>query len=256
MSLVTTMVDEIGVAVVAMRDTVGKNAFSRAFVADLEAALSSVHTNTQAKACVFVGLEDVFCAGGDREVLLSLADGKIAPYDLELTRALLDVPIPTIAAMAGHAVGGGLVFGLACDIVVMAKESRYGFNFMDLGFTPGMGTTRLVQAVLGDALAAEMMFGGQYFRGTRFERSLVNYVVPQAEVESKAAAVALRFADKPRFALELLKRSLGLARRCAFEEARAMESMMHEICFAHPQTRARIEETYVSAPARKPDPDE
>jgi polyketide biosynthesis enoyl-CoA hydratase PksI len=107
-----------------------------------------------------------------------------------------------------------------------------------------MGTTRLVQAALGEPLAAEMMFGGQYFKGARFERSLVNYVLPRDQVVGKARAVAARFADKPRFALELLKRSLGLSRRRAFEEARTMESMMHEICFAHPETKARIEENY------------
>jgi polyketide biosynthesis enoyl-CoA hydratase PksI len=242
-------VDAQGIATLALQDQAGKNAFSLEFVAELEKKLAALATDENAKVCVLTGLEEVFCAGGDRDVLLRLADGRVAPYDLELTGALLDVPIPTIAAMAGHAVGGGLVFGLCCDIVLMARESRYGFNFMEMGFTPGMGTTRLVQAALGDPLAAEMMYGGQYFKGRRFERSLVNYVLPRAEVERKAHAIAARFADKPRFALALLKRSLGLSRRRAFDEARTMESMMHEICFAHPETKARIEENYPSTTA-------
>ncbi len=241
-------VDADGLAHLSLMDKVGKNAFSRAFVETLLQRFEQLSADRRAKVCVLTGLEEVFCAGGDREVLLSLADGGIAPYDLALTRALLELPIPTVAAMAGHAVGGGLIFGLACDMVVLGSESRYGCNFMDLGFTPGMGTTRLLQIAVGEHIAAEMMYGGQYFRGKHFEgRSSINYIEPRAKVEGRAMKIARRLTDKPRFALELLKRSLGLPRRRAFEEARTMESCMHEICFAHPETKKRIRENYLSA---------
>lgn len=247
-------VDDDGVAVLHMHDETGKNAFSRTFVTELMERLERCHRD-DVKVVVITGLEDVWCAGGDREVLLGLAEGTIEPYDLTLTRALLEVPVPVIAAMAGHAVGGGLVFGLSCDVVLLGKESNYGTNFMDMGFTPGMGTTRLIQLALGEHLAAEMMFGCQYFRGAHFDgRSHVNYVLAKAKVESKALKVARRMSDKPRFALELLKRSLVAPRRELFEQARTMESMMHEICFAHPETRARIAENYT--PTRRDGGDE
>lgn len=244
-SPVSLTVDDDGVAVLRMQDEAGKNAFSRGFVAALTAAFDEVAARRDVKACVLAGLPSVFCAGGDREVLLGLADGSIAPYDLSLTRALLEVPVPTVAAMAGAAVGGGLVFGLACDMVVMARESRYGANFMDLGFTPGMGSTRLLQYAVGEYVAAEMLFGGQYFRGEHFVgRGQVNAIAPRAEVEARASDIARRIADKPRPALLLLKRALALPRRRAFEEARTVESMMHEVCFADPAVLARIRENY------------
>lgn len=244
-SLVDLALAGDGVAVVTMRDAAGKNAFSRAFAAALTAALAEAGRRPEIRACVVAGLPEVFSAGGDRDVLLGLAEGTIAPYDLVLTRALLEAPVPTIAAMAGPAVGGGLVFGLACDMVVMARESRYGANFMDLGFTPGMGATRLLQFAFGEYVAAEMLFGGQYFRGEHFAaRGQINAVVPRADVEARALDIARRIADKPRHALLLLKRALALPRRRAFEEARTVESMMHEVCFADPQTVARILENY------------
>ena len=237
-------VDEDGLAVLHMRDEEGKNAFSEAFVAQLTGALRRAH-GEDVKAVVIRGMEEVFCAGGDQSVLMRLAEGTLAPYDLDLTRALLEVPVPTVAAMAGHAVGGGLVFGLSCDVVVLGRESRYGTNFMDMGFTPGMGTTRLIQAAVGEHVAAEMMFGCQYFKGKHFEgRSLVNYVLPRAEVDAKAMKVARRFVDKPRYAITLLKRSLALPRRRAFEDARTTESMMHEVCFGRPETREHIRKNY------------
>jgi polyketide biosynthesis enoyl-CoA hydratase PksI len=239
-------VDADGCATLRMQDRAGKNAFSQSFVAALVAMLTAIATRSDIKVVVLCGLPDIFSAGGDRSVLLGLAEGRIAPYDLLLTRTLLELPQPSLAAMAGPAVGGGLVFGLACDLVFLARESRYGCNFMDLGFTPGMGTTRLLQAAVGPYLAAEMMMGAQYFRGQELadRGAQVNAIVPRAEVESRALDVAARLCEKPRAALLLLKRSLGLPRRLAFEEARTLESLMHELCFADPATQALIRQNY------------
>lgn len=254
---VTVDIDDHGVATVRMRDEAGRNAFSREFVDELVAALNSLGSadsagpagGAEVKVAVICGLPEVFSAGGDRSVLMGLAEGDVAPYDLLLTRSLLDVPVPTVAAMAGHAIGGGLVFGAACDILVMGASSRYACNFMDMGFTPGMGTTRLLQTALGEHIAAEMMYGCQYFKGKHFQgRSLVNYIEPNEKVEARAHKVAMRMTDKPRFALELLKRNLALPRRQAFEQARTAESLMHEICFSNPETLARIRDNYTPIP--------
>lgn len=239
-------VDADGCATLRMQDRAGKNAFSQSFVAALVTQLTAIGARSDIKVVVLCGLPDIFSAGGDRSVLLGLAEGRIAPYDLLLTRTLLELPQPSLAAMAGPAVGGGLVFGLACDLVFLARESRYGCNFMDLGFTPGMGTTRLLQAAVGPYLAAEMMMGAQYFRGQELadRGAQVNAIVPRAEVEARALDVAARLCEKPRTALLLLKRSLGLPRRQAFEEARTLESLMHELCFADPATQALIRQNY------------
>lgn len=235
-----------GVATLRMADPSGRNAFSRPFIAELQAALAEVRADERIAACVLAGLPEVFSAGGDREVLVELAEGRMKPYDLTLTRALLDIPVPTVAAMAGPAVGGGLIFGLSCDIVLLGRRSRYGCNFLDLGFTPGMGTTRLLQAAFGEYVAAEMMFGCQYFRGRDLERvALVNGVFDAADVERQAQKRARRFAEKPRHALVLLKRALVLPRRRAFEEALVLEAAMHEACFSRPETRERILESYL-----------
>jgi len=249
-------VDAEGLALLRMRDEAGKNAFSQPFVAALVAALTALGGRADVKVVVLAGLDGVFSAGGDRSVLLGLAEGRIAPYDLLLTRTLLELPQPSIAAIAGAAVGGGLVFGLACDLVFMARESRYGCNFMDLGFTPGMGTTRLLQAAVGPYVAAEMMLGAKYFRGADLAArgAQVNGVLPRAEVEAAALDVAARLCEKPRGALLLLKRALGLPRRLAFEEARTLESMMHEICFADPATQASIRENYHPTSPAEPAP--
>lgn len=237
-------IDDEGIADLWLADEAGDNAFSRELVAELLAALTATDVPS-CKVVVIRGLARVFSAGGDRALLLELADRKLAPYDLTLTRALLEVPVPTIAAVEGHAIGGGLTFAIACDLVILGAHSRYGCNFMELGFTPGMGTTRLLQAAFGEYWAAELMYSARYVRGSELAgRSLVNAVLPNDRVLAHARALAGRIADKPARALRLLKRALAGPRRERFEQALREEALMHELCFGDPATRARLAERY------------
>ncbi len=249
--LITQTQDDQGIVTLTMQDRKGNNALGVEFVEALFEELHKLSNNRDAKVCIVKGLEDVFCAGGDQEMLLDLADGNVAPTDIMLSRAMLEVPIPTIAAMEGHAVGGGLALGLCCDIVLMAKESRYGCSFMNMGFTPGMGTTRLLQYAVGEFIAAEMMYGGEFFRGSHFEKnSNINYILPRKKIMRKATQIARRIAEKPRFALELLKNDLSIPKRRAFEESRIHEAAMHQICFSEPETIKLIKENYAPALSR------
>jgi polyketide biosynthesis enoyl-CoA hydratase PksI len=243
--LVTLERPEPGLALVQMQDAEGKNAFSPPFVEALLGCLEQAAGDPEVRVCLLRGLPEVFCAGASEELLLDLAKGSVEATDILLSRALLDLPLPAVAAIEGHAVGGGLTLGLCCDVVLLARESRYGCPFMNLGFTPGMGTTRLLQAAVGEYVANEMMYGGQYLKGAHFAGSGgVNYVLPRAEVYPRALSVARRMADKPRRSLELLKRHLSRPRRQAFEEARTVEAFMHRICFDDPETAKRIQDDY------------
>jgi polyketide biosynthesis enoyl-CoA hydratase PksI len=235
-----------GVLVVAMNDKDGSNAFSQPFVGDLEEILDYLSNDRTAKVVVLAGLSDVFASGAPRELLQRLARGEVAPTDIMLSKAVLDIPVPTIAAMAGHATGGGLALGLCADIILMSRESRYGASFMNLGFTPGMGMTRLLEHVLSPAIAHELLYTGEFRRGSEFAGAAgVNYILPRDEVYPKAMQVAARISEKPRCALELLKRTLSVRRRQAFEESRTLEALMHTISFTQAETRDRIESDYV-----------
>ena len=246
--LVTLEHVEPGIALLSLSDAEGQNRFSEPFIAELLARLEQLAQDVEVRVGVIRGLPDVFCAGASEEILLDLAEGRMGSTEIVLPRVVLDLPIPMVAAMEGHAIGGGLALGLCCDIVLMARESRYGCSFMNMGFTPGMGTTLLLAQALGEHRAAEMMYGGQFFRGSHFAQGTgVNYVVPRDEVLSKAMELGQRIAEKPRHALVLLKRSLSLAKRTAFEQARTVETMMHEICFSRPETAELIEDNYASA---------
>jgi polyketide biosynthesis enoyl-CoA hydratase PksI len=238
-----------GVATLTMEDDAGKNALSHAMVAALGEAFAALAANEDVRAVVLAGLPEMFSSGASEKVLRDLLTRRREPSDILLPRLLLDCPVPCLAAMAGHAVGGGMALGLAADIVLLANESRYGLGFLNLGFTPGMGTTRLLEHVLSPAIAHELLYTGEARRGRDFaERTGINYVLPRSEVVPRAVALAARIAEKPRPALVALKRVLSAPRRQAFEAARTQESLMHAISFAQPEVARLISDTFVNEP--------
>ena len=210
-----------------------RNALSHAMVDALEITFTALGRNPEVRAIVLAGSEDYFSSGASREVVDDLATGRRDSSELLLPRVLLDCPVPVIAAMAGNAIGGGFALGMAADFIVLARESRYCLNFMDLGFTPGMGTTCLLEHVLSPAIAHELLFTGEARRGRDFEgKTGINHIVPRAEVMPRAHELAARISEKSRLTIVALKRVLSLPRRQAFEAARTQETAMHHLSFA------------------------
>lgn len=234
-----------GVATVTLADPASHNALGEAMVQALTSAFDAVGRDRDICVVVLTALGPTFCAGAPADFLTRLADGTLQSSDLLLPRSLLECPVPVIAAMAGPAVGGGFTLGLAADIVCLARECRYGFSFMNMGFTPGMGTTALCEHVLPPALAHELMYSGEMRRGADLARTGINHVVPKADVEPRAFDVAARIADKPRTAVEALKRTLSLPRRRAFDAAITLETLMHQVTIGAPGAAVRIRATYV-----------
>jgi polyketide biosynthesis enoyl-CoA hydratase PksI len=237
--LVEVAIDD-GVATISLCDPASGNALSAGMVEVLTRRCEELGRDPAVRVVVLCGAADVFCSGAPPELLAELVrGGGVAPTDIRLARVLLDLPIPSLAAVEGHAVGGGLALALSADIIILARESRFGMPFMDLGFTPGMGTTRLLEHVLSPAIAHELLLTGEMRRGDAFAGSGVNHVLPRSAVRPKAMDLARRIAEKPRSALELLKRALSLPRRRIFEETYTLETLMHQVSFHDLATRQR-----------------
>jgi polyketide biosynthesis enoyl-CoA hydratase PksI len=239
-----------GVACGQMDDAECKNALGHQMVDDLTRVFEELGRDEDLRAIVLTGLPEVFSSGASYELLDDLASGRRAPAEVLLPRVLLECPLPCLAAMSGYGLGGGFALGIAADIVLIARESRYSLNFLDLGFTPGMGATVLLEHVLSPAIAHELMFSGECRLGRDFDgRSGINYVLNRDDVLPKALDLAERIAEKPRYAVMALKQVLSAPRREAFEAARAHETLMHTMCFAQPGMKERFQQT---SAARKP----
>jgi enoyl-CoA hydratase/carnithine racemase len=147
-----------------------------------------------------------------------------------LLDALESLPLPTLAAINGHALGGGLELALACDLRFMGSGSgQVGLPEVRLGMIPSLGGTQRLPLVVGKGRALEMMFRGLQLSPEEAERiGLVNGVYPQSELEERTLDYATRVARQATGAIARIKRCVntglyhGLARGLA-EEQKAFE---------------------------------
>ncbi len=221
-----------GIVWLEMQDVQKKNGLSKDFCTQFEEAIRLITENEQAKVVILAGLDDIFSSGATPEILREIAENKIRPAELTLAKKLLSLPLPVISAAEGSAIGGGFALAMAADIIVIAEESRYGANFISLGFTPGMGITRFLEHSMSPAIAHELLYTGELRKGADFKGvANFNSIVPRSEVRHRALDIALRISEHPRNSISLLKRALSLPRRLHFEESSTLETLMHEISF-------------------------
>ncbi|RQH19835.1 polyketide synthase, partial [Okeania hirsuta] len=157
----------------------------------------------------------------------------------ELLTLALNCPIPVIAAIEGHALGGGFAIGLYADLIVLSQESFYASNFLKYGFIPGAGAIFILLKKLGLELGQEMVYTARNYRGEELEKRGVPFpVLPRKEVLKFAKKIANEIAEKPRLSLVTLKKYLISEIRKKLHEVLPKEIEMQEITFHQPEVKA------------------
>lgn len=230
---------------ITLEDRRHKNTFSEELCTGLVEAFAAVAEDPDCKVVVLTGYDTYFCCGGTQESLLSLSSGQGKFTDLPIYQLPLSCELPVIAAMQGHAIGGGFAFGLFGDFVVLSRESVYTTNFMKYGFTPGFGSTLVLREKLGLPLAQEMLMTAANYRGADLaQRGIPFPVVPRAEVLSCAHKLARDLAEKPRRSLVTLKNHLVADLRRRLPEVTELEVAMHGQTFHDAEVKERIRSLY------------
>jgi acyl transferase domain-containing protein/NADP-dependent 3-hydroxy acid dehydrogenase YdfG/acyl carrier protein len=233
---------DAGILVVRMEDHANRNMFTEALLHGLMHCFDQVERDPSVRVVVVTGCDKVFSMGGTREELLTLT-GNVATFaDMEfIFKGFLQCRVPVIAAIQGHASGGGLVFGLYADMVVMAEEGLYSAVFTKYGFTPGLGATLILPDKLGGALAVEMMMTAATYRGADLKQRGANVLFqPQTRVLDEAIALARSLTRIPDYTLRTLKDSLAREKLARLPAVIAEELRMHGETFGHPEVKARI----------------
>jgi polyketide biosynthesis enoyl-CoA hydratase PksI len=233
---------EAGIVQVTMQDRVNKNTFTDELIAGLTAAFETIKARTDYKVVILTGYDHYFSSGGTQAGLRELFEGKVKFTDKDLYSLALNCPIPVIAAMQGHAIGGGFVMGMFADFVILARESVYTTNFMKYGFTPGMGATFILPKKLGFSLAEEMMLTASTYRGEELQKRGIAFpVIARERVLAHALELARSLAEKPRVSLVTLKDHLVAPLREQLPGFIEQEIAMHELTFHQPEVKHRIE---------------
>lgn len=235
-----------GVVQITMQDREHKNTFSGRLITGLSEAFERVRTDARCKAVVLTGYENYFASGGTKESLLQIQDRKISFTDANLYGLALDCPVPVISAMQGHGIGGGFAMGLFADFIVLSQESVYTTNFMQYGFTPGMGATLILPKKLGFSLGQEMLLSAKTYYGRDLkERGVPFPVLRRAEVLPYAVELAENLAEKPRVSLITLKDHLVSDLRSELPSYIEREVAMHDKTFHQPEVRDLIQARYL-----------
>ncbi|MFN7144364.1 MAG: enoyl-CoA hydratase-related protein [Myxococcota bacterium] len=211
------------------------------------ATVEMLRARTDLSVVVLRGGREWFNAGAARDTLLVADSGeRVTRYVFEVPRRVLEIPQLTVAAMEGHAVGGGLLLGLWCDVAWLAAERLYGANFTALGFTPAMGATAVLAESFGEPFARRMMFDGRLRTGRELPLSdrTSPAVLPAAEVLPAALAWAVTAAEVPIPTTWSLKATLAFRRRRALEAVVPEETAMHDALLSRPDIRAFIADSY------------
>ncbi|MEK4042699.1 SDR family NAD(P)-dependent oxidoreductase [Paenibacillus sp. FSL H8-0048] len=237
---------EGGVALIRMQDIRHNNTFTHEVIQGLTHCFNLAQQDEQIKAIVVAGDERIFSMGGTQEQLLDISDSKLSFTDAPiLYRGMLECPIPVISAMEGHASGGGMLFGLYADIVVMAEESVYSAAFAKYGFTPGMGATFILEDKLGKNLAMEMMFTASMYTGEQLkDRAAPVLFRAKNKVLQEAVSIARQIAGKPRTTVSVLKQELASRVLEELLHCVERENEMHRITFTTPEVKAKIRQLY------------
>ena len=149
-----------------------------------------------------------------------------ARHELEsgVARRLAELPMPTIAAIEGNALGGGLELALCCDIRVASERAKLGLPEVRLAVTPGAGGTQRLPRVVGSARAREMILIGRVLTAAEAERiGLVHEVVPVGQAVARATAIGEEIALRGPVAVREAKRLIGIAENAAIDDGLAAE---------------------------------
>ncbi len=240
-SVVTFKEVEPCIVQVKMQDRVYKNTFSEELVHGLIEAFQKIKANSTYKVVILTGYDNYFCSGGTQEGLLAIHEGRGKFTDVNVYALALECEIPVIAAMQGHGIGGGFVMGLFADFVILSRESVYTTNFMQYGFTPGMGATYIVPKKMGFSLGEEMLLNAGNYRGAELEKRGVSFkVVSRKDVLSSALQLARQVAEKPRISLITLKNHMVKSIREQLPNVVNQEIAMHDKTFHEPEVKERI----------------
>ncbi|XP_021539583.1 enoyl-CoA hydratase domain-containing protein 2, mitochondrial isoform X2 [Neomonachus schauinslandi] len=180
-----------GITEILMNRPSARNALGNILVSELLEALAQLREDQQVRVLLFrSGVKGVFCAGADLKEREQMSEAEVGIFVQRLRGLMNEIaafPAPTIAAMDGFALGGGLELALACDLRVAASSAVMGLIETTRGLLPGAGGTQRLPRCLGVALAKELIFTGRRLSGAQAQAlGLVNHAVSQNE-EGNAA---------------------------------------------------------------------
>jgi len=219
------------VAIITLNRPHRLNALSAGLHRDLYNAITEVSNDPSIKALIITGGDKCFCAGADIKETSS-GEGRSEPAaPMRISRAgdpftrIEHMDIPTVAAIAGVCVGGGLELALVCDLRISSSDARFGLPEVNIGIIPSGGGTQRLPRLIGATRAKDLMYTGRLIGPEEAERiGIINRVVPHESFMDEAKKLALDLAEKPPLAVRMIKSCVNVGSQMNLRDALEYET--------------------------------
>jgi len=204
------------------------NALNTQMGRDLVELFEGIAQEPGALRCiVLTGAGKAFCAGGDLKQRDGMTPAQWSAQHVvfeRMARALLDCPVPLVAAVNGAAYGGGCEIAAACDFLYAAESAKFALPEAKLGIMPGAGGTQTLARAVGEKRAKELVLTGKAFTAAQAERwGLVNEVLAADALLPAALASARTIAANAPLSTRQVKQAIGRGLRMSLADGLAFE---------------------------------
>jgi enoyl-CoA hydratase len=211
------------------------NALNQQVLQDLATVIDQILVN-KPRCVILTGAgEKAFVAGADIASMSEMARPQaraLAELGQGVFRRWEQLPMPTIAAINGFALGGGCELALSCDIRLASAKARFGQPEVGLGIIPGFGGTQRLARTIGVGLAKELIFGGQMINAERaLAIGLVNSVYEPDELMAAAQKLAGKIAAQAPIAVRAAKEAMALGVQTDIDSGMTIEAAYFATCF-------------------------
>jgi len=228
--------DDGPVRVVTINRPDALNALNAQVVAELTAVVEATATESDVRGLLLTGSGKAFVAGADIAAMATMAPEEalnFAGRGHALGEMLGNLPIPTLAAVNGFALGGGCELALACDFIYASEKAKFGQPEVNLGVIPGFGGTQRLLRRVGQARALELCMTGAMIRADEALRiGLVNRVLPPEGLLDASKETLKTIADKGPLAVAKVKQVILDGASMPLDEACDLEQQAFAQLFA------------------------
>ncbi len=197
------------VAIITFNRPAKKNAMSKQLMRELVEAVDNAQKDDAIKVLVLTGGPECFCAGADLSEVQQSKTGAPDEGAPDPMSKVKDFPKPTIAAIGGACVAGGIELALCCDIRIASETAKIGDGHIRMGLIGGGGSPVRIPRLIGESRAKELIFSGNLVDGKEaYNLGLVNRVYPKEKFMEEAMALANKIGAHSLTALKLTKKAI------------------------------------------------
>ena len=223
-----------GAATITLNKPETYNAMDMVMRVELFELLTDLSKDDEVGAVVLTGAGKAFCSGGDLSTMGNSAPNagrKRMQHVQRVTRAIMEMEKPVVAAINGPCTGSGMALARSCDIAIASDQAKFGQAFLKIGLVPDLGTFYLLPRIVGLRKAKEMALLSEMMDAqAALACGLVNKVCPHESLNEEVEAVVRRLCRGPRVAQGLAKQLLNKSFELDYERTLLEEAMAQDIC--------------------------